>query len=102
MTDPLEKAHLLSIDKTRAYIDKNSPSLEELMSNLPVVKEDTITKKMLEKGKDKDKGRIFDSSKVQMDLIYDGCNAHRCVYPNKMVGAKGGQTKSDMEEIQIW
>ena len=37
-----------------------------------------------------------------MELICDGCNAHRCVYSNKMVGAKGDPTKSDMEELQRW
>ena len=56
---PLEKAHFCSIDKTRAYIDTKSPSLQELMSNLPAVKEDTITKKRLGKGKEKDKELSF-------------------------------------------
>ena len=37
-----------------------------------------------------------------MELICDGCNAHRCVYSNKMVGAKGGPKKSDVEELQRW
>ena len=46
----LNKAHLLSINKTRAYIDKNITSLEELMRNLPAVKEDTTMKKMIAKG----------------------------------------------------
>ena len=41
--DHLDKAHLLSIDNTRAYIDTTSPSLEYLMRNIPDVKEDTIT-----------------------------------------------------------
>ena len=59
-------------------------------------------KKSLAKEKDKDKRRIFDRSKVQMKVICDGCNARRCVYSNKTVGAKGGPTKSDMEELQLW
>ena len=37
-----------------------------------------------------------------MELIYYGCNSPRCVYSNKMVGAKGGPTKSDVEELQQW
>ena len=45
MIDHPEKANLLSIYKTRAYIDTKSPSLEELVSNLPDVNEETITKK---------------------------------------------------------
>ena len=36
-----------------------------------------------------------------MQLICDGCNAHQCVYSNKLVGSKGGPTKSDVEELQI-
>ena len=93
MIDPLDKDNFLSIDKTRSYIDTKGPSLEELVINLPAVKEDTIMKKRLAKGKDKDKGRIFDRSKVRMELICDGCNAHQCVYSNKMVGGKGGPEK---------
>ena len=50
-------------------------------------------------GKDKDKGRIFDRSKVQMELICDDCNAHQCVYSNKIVGSKGDPEKSDAEEL---
>ena len=100
MIDPLDKSHFLSINKTRAYIDTKIPSLDELTSNLSDVKEDTIMKKRLAKGKEKDKGRIFDRSKVQIELICDGCNAHRCVYSNKMVGAKGGPKKSDVEDLQ--
>ena len=37
-----------------------------------------------------------------MELICDGCNAHRCVYSNKMVGVKGGPKKYDAEELQLW
>ena len=85
---PLDKAHFLSIDNTRAYIDTKSLSLEEPMSNLPAVKEDEIMKKRLAKGKDKEKGQRFDMSKVRMELICDGCNAHQCLYSNKMVGVK--------------
>ena len=55
VVDPLDKAHLSLIDETRAYIDKITPSLEELMSNLPSVKEDKITNKSLAKGNYKDK-----------------------------------------------
>ena len=44
----------------------------------------------------------IDRSKVRMELICDCCNAHQCVYSNKMVGAKGGRTKSDVEELQQW
>ena len=51
MTDPLSKANLLSIEKKRAYIDTWSPSLEAMTSNLLAVKEDTITKKMIAKGR---------------------------------------------------
>ena len=35
---PLNQAHLLSIDKKKAFIDTNIPSLEELIRNLPAVK----------------------------------------------------------------
>ena len=35
-----------------------------------------------------------------MDLIFDGCNSHRCLYSNKMVGDKGGPKQSDVEELQ--
>ena len=73
--------------------------MEELMRNIPAVKEDTILKKGLAIGKDKEKGRRFDRSRVRMELICDGCNAHRCVYSNKMVGVKVGPTKSDVEEL---
>ena len=48
---PLEKSHFFSIDKTKAYIDTKSSSLQKLMRNLPAVKEDIITKKRLGKGK---------------------------------------------------
>ena len=65
MADYINKAHLLSINKTRAYIDKNSPSLEELTSNLPAVKEDTITNKKLarESTRTRDKDLIGTRSK---------------------------------------
>ena len=68
------------------------------------MKEDTIIKKILAMGKDKDKDkvRICDRSKVLMELIWYSCNSHRCVYSNKMVGAKGGPTRSDVEELQKW
>ena len=100
--DPLDKANFLSINKTRAYIDTKSLSLEEMMSNLPDVKEDVILKKILAKGKEKYKGQSFDKTKIQMELICDGCNAHRCVYSNKMVGANSGPEKSDSEDLQQW
>ena len=102
MINPLEKDHLLSIDNTRAYIDTNIPCLEVLMINLPAVKEDTIMNKRLTKGKEKCKGWQFDRYKVQMEIICDGCNSHRCIYSNKMVGAKDGTTKYDVEELQKW
>ena len=98
----LDKAQFISIDNTRAYIDTNSPSLEELTINLPETKEDKIIKKRLAMRKDKYRGRRFDRSKVRMELICDGFNAYRCVYYNKMVGAKCGPTKSDVEDIQKW
>ena len=60
----LNKDNLLSIYKTRAYIDTKRPCLEELMRNLPDVKEDTIMKKTIAMGKDNDKGQNFDRSKV--------------------------------------
>ena len=72
------------------------------MSNLTAVKEDTIMKKRLAMGKDKDRGRIFDRSKVRMELSCDVCNAHQCVYSNKMVGSKGGPKKSDIKDLQRW
>ena len=72
------------------------------MRNIPAVKEDKITKKRLAKGKYKDKGKIFDRSKVLMKLICDGFNTHRSVYSKKMVEAYGGPTKSDMEELRQW
>ena len=72
------------------------------MSNIPAVKEDTILNKRLAKGKENYKGRSFDRSKVRIQLICDDCNDHWCVYSNKMVGAKGGLTKSDVEELQWW
>ena len=37
-----------------------------------------------------------------MELICDGCNAHRCVYSNKIVGAKGVPEKSEVEDPQGW
>ena len=61
-----------------------------------------MLKKMLARGKNKDKGKNFDRSKVQMELICDGCNAHQCVYSNKMVGSKCGPTQSDVWELQRW
>ena len=67
----LDKTHFLPIDKTRAYIDTNILSLYELMINIPAVNEDTITNRMLAKGKYKDNGRIFDRCKLQMELIFD-------------------------------
>ena len=97
---PLDKAHYLCIDKKRVYIDTKTPFLEKLMSNLPSVKEDKILNKSLAKVNERDKGQIFDRSKVQMELICDDCNANRCVYSNKIVGAKGGLTKSEVEELQ--
>ena len=45
--DHIDKAHFLSINKTRAYIDTKILSLEEIMSNLPAVNEDNIMKKRL-------------------------------------------------------
>ena len=82
------------------------------MTNIPFVKEDKIMKKESSKGKDKykNKRRSFDRSKVQgprskvqgprskvqMELICDGCNSHRCVYSNKMVGGMVGPTKTDV------
>ena len=54
--DPINKAHFLYIDKKRAYIDTESPSLEELMRNIPSVKKDIILNKRLAKGNDKEKG----------------------------------------------
>ena len=98
----LYKAHYLSIDNTQAYIDTDIRSLEELMSNLPAVNEDTIMKKSLVigKDKDKDKGQIFDRFKVRMELIYDGSNNLRWVYSNKMVGAKESTAKYEVEELQ--
>ena len=76
MINHLDKAHFLSIDKTRAYIDTKSPSLEELMRNIPAVKEDTIMKKRLSMGNHNEKGRRFDRSKVRMEFICDSFNAH--------------------------
>ena len=75
-----------------------------MISNIYAVKEDTIIKKMLAMGKDKDKDkvRICDRSKVLMELICYSCNDHRCVYSNKVVGAKGGPTISDVEELHKW
>ena len=37
-----------------------------------------------------------------MELICDGCNYHRCVYSNKMIGEKGVPTKFDVEELHKW
>ena len=99
---PSRHDNFLSINRTQAYIDTKIPSLEELMRNIINVKEDKILNKRLSKEKDKDKVQRFDRSKVQMDLICDGCNYHQCVYFNKMVGAKGGPTKSYVEELQRW
>ena len=70
------------------------------MRNLPAVKQDTIIKKSIAKEKDKDRGEIFDSSKVQMKLLCDGLNFHRFVYSNKKFRAKGGPTKSGVEGIK--
>ena len=41
-------------------------------------------------------------SNVRIELICGGCNAHRCVYYNKMVGSKGGPKKSGIEELHRW
>ena len=62
---PSRQYHLLSVNKTQAYIHTKSLSLEEMMRNLPDVREDKILNKMLLKGNDKDKGQSFDRSKVQ-------------------------------------
>ena len=102
MIDPLDKSHFLSIDNIWAYIDTKIPSLEDLLRNLPATKEDTILNKRIAKGKEKDREKRFDRSKVQMKLICDGCNAQRCVYFNKRVGAKGGPTKYYVEDLQKW
>ena len=102
MIDHLNKARFFSIDKTWAYIDIRSPSIEEIMVNLLDVKEDTILKKRLAMVKYKDKGQSFDRYKVRMELICDGCNYRRCFYSNKMVGGKGGPKKSDVEELGRW
>ena len=85
--DYINKDHFLSIDKT-----PRSPTLEELMSNIPTVKEDITMNKGLAigKGKDKDKVQRFDRPKVRMEVICDGCNANQYLNSNKMVGAKGG------------
>ena len=56
MINPLDKAHFLSTNKIRVYIDKKSSSLEELVGNIPAVNEDIVLKKRLAKVKDKDKG----------------------------------------------
>ena len=56
MINHLDKAHFLSINKTQAYIDTKIPSIEELVSNIHAVKEDTILKKRLAMGKYKNKG----------------------------------------------
>ena len=69
------------------------------MRNIPALKEDTILKKRLAKLKDWDKGRSFDMSKVKMELICNGCNAHRCIYSNKMVRVKGVPNVLDKEEF---
>ena len=87
--DRINKDNFFSIHKTRAYIGTNIPPLEELTSSLPAVKEDIIMKKSLAMVKDKEKGRSFDSPKDQIELIRDGCDAHRCVYSNKMFVEKG-------------
>ena len=62
---PSQRDNFLSINKTRAYIHIKSLSLEELMRNIPDVREDKILNKMLSKGNDKDKGKSFDRSKFQ-------------------------------------
>ena len=67
LIDPIDKDHFLSNNKSRDYIDTKSMSLEELMSNISAVKEDTIIRKRLAKGKYKVKGRSFNSSKVLME-----------------------------------
>ena len=71
--DALNKGLILYIDKKRAYSDTKSPYIEELRINLPSVKENTIINKRFTKGNDKYKERSFDRSKVQMELICDGC-----------------------------
>ena len=67
--DHLDKAHFLSINNTRAYIDTKIPSLEEIMSNLPAMKEDTIKRKRLTMVNYKYKGHIFDRYKVRIELF---------------------------------
>ena len=53
------KAHLISIEKTLSHIKKRIPSLEEMIINLPALKEDTITKKRLVILNENDKGQSF-------------------------------------------
>ena len=86
-----DKAHLLIIEKTWLYINTKILSLDELMSNLLVAKENKILKQKLADGKENDKGKSFDRSKVWA-LICDGCGTPWCVYSNKMVGATCGPT----------
>lgn len=62
----------------------------------------TILKRKIAKRKEMDKEKSFDRSKVRMVLICYGCGAPRCVYSNKMIGATGGPTKSDIEEVEQW
>ena len=64
MIDQSDKNHFFSIEKTQLYIDTQNPSLEVLMSNLPVAKENTILKRKITKRKEMNKGKSFDRSKV--------------------------------------
>ena len=57
-------------------------------------------KKIISKGKNKDKGQSFDRYKVQMDLICDVCNSRLFVYSNKMVGVKGVLKQYDVDGTQ--
>ena len=54
------------------------------------------------KDKYKEKGRMFDRSKVQMELICDVCNDHQYVYSSNMVRVKSVPKKYDVEELQKW
>ena len=54
--EPLDQAHFLSIDKTLAYIGRKIIFLEELMINLPGVKEGKMINTRLVKVNYKDKG----------------------------------------------
>lgn len=67
--NPINKVHFLSYDETRLYIDNKKPSVSEFVSKLYSINEVISKTKRLSIGKEKDKGKMFNISKVRILLI---------------------------------